>query len=199
MGVIIGDGCTNKYGRSYQTNISGDKILDLDYFSDILISISKNLFNIDPKIIVRPSGISINLYSKRLFEMLTKRFEIPRGIKCYTVKIPQEIIKPSKEMISATLRGMFNTDGGIGIDKRKTYKKPYIRINYTSASPILINQISNILKSCSIPHSIHTTNRSHKHTAQQIQINGEKNVKSFINQIGFSNRRHTKKLDYLKE
>jgi len=30
-----------------------------------------------------------------------------------------------------------------------------------------------------------------------IQINGEKNVKKFMDRIGFSNPRHTKKLDYL--
>ena len=141
IGVIIGDGCTNKYGKIYQTNIAGDKLLDKEYYFNDISSICKNLFNISPRIMVRPSGMYINLYSKRVFEILTERFKIPRGVKCYTVRIPQEILEAPKEMVVATLRGMFNTDGGVGLDKRKTYKKPYIRINYTSASKILIEQI----------------------------------------------------------
>lgn len=198
VGVIIGDGCTNKYGRAYQTNISGDKLLDLDYYQTKILPICKNLFNMDLKILFRDSGIYINLYSKKVFNILTERFNIPKGVKCYTITIPKEILDSSKELIAATLRGMFNTDGGIGIDKRKTYKKPYIRINYTSASPTLINQISSILNSYSIMHSIHITNKLNEHTCQQIQINGEKNVKIFMNNIGLSNLRHTKKLEYLK-
>ncbi len=200
IGVIIGDGCTNKYnGHIYQTQITGDKTLDKEYYSNNFSLICKNIFTIYPKIGIRSSGIYINLYSKRIFEMLTERFRIPRGIKCYTVVIPQEILNASKEMLTATLRGMFNTDGGVGLDKRRSYKKPYIRINYTSASPALISQISKVLYSYHIPHSIHTTNKNNEHTAQQIQINGEKNVRIFMKYIGFSNPRHSQKLDFLNK
>ena len=95
-------------------------------------------------------------------------------------------------MIGAVLRGMFDTDGGIGLDKRKTYKKPYIRINYTSVSEVLIKQISDILFKINLLHSIHK-----RGNAFMIQINGEKNVKKFISEIGFSNSRHLKKVRYL--
>lgn len=194
LGVIIGDGCTNKYGHMHQTQISGDKILDKEYYLNNLSIICKNLFNIIPRIVIRPKGMYMNLYSKRVFELLTERFKIPRGIKCYTVKIPEEIFKAPKEMLNSTLRGMFNTDGGIGIDKRKIYKKPYIRINYTSTSPLLIDQISKILATYNIPHSIHNTNNNR---AKQVQINGEKNVKLFLFNIGFSNPRHYNKVKHL--
>jgi hypothetical protein len=194
LGVIIGDGCTNKYGKLYQTQIAGDKRLDKGYYTNNLSIICKNVFGITPRIVIRPKGIYMNLYSKRLFQLLTKRFKIPKGIKCYTVKIPNEIINASEKMLYSTVRGMFNTDGGIGIDKRKTYKKPYIRINYTSVSSVLILQLREILNKIEIPHSIHTQkNRK----TQQIQINGEKNVKKFIKNIGFSNSRHLSKLSYL--
>ncbi|NCO11133.1 hypothetical protein CO038_00160 [Candidatus Pacearchaeota archaeon CG_4_9_14_0_2_um_filter_39_13] len=194
LGVIIGDGCTNKYRNLYQTQIAGDKILDKDYYLNNLSSICVNLFNISPKIVVRPKGIYMNLYSKRVFELLTKRFKIPAGKKCYTVEIPEEIINSSQDMINHTLRGMFNADGGVGFDKRSSYKNPYVRINYTSTSHKLIDQIHKILQEYNLPHSIHGR-KGRK--VKQVQINGEENVRSFIRKIGFSNTRHLKKLEYL--
>ncbi|MEI6732136.1 MAG: LAGLIDADG family homing endonuclease [archaeon] len=191
VGVIIGDGCTNKYGHMYQTQIAGDKRLDREYYSSHFVSICKTLFGITPKIIIRPSGMYVNLYSKRVFELLTGRFKIPAGVKCYTIEIPQEIMDSPNQMLKFTLRGMFNTDGGVGIDKRKAYKRPYIRVNYTSASPKLIEQIRSFLNESQIFHSVHDINNFR---AKQIQINGSQNVKLFLKQIGFSNPRHLNKV-----
>jgi len=192
LGVIIGDGCTNKYQNMYQTQIAGDKMLDKEYYLNRFSHICTCLFNIQPNIIFRPSGLYVNLYSKRVFELLTKRFKIPKGIKCYTVKIPAEIIHSSDNLLKHTLVGMFNTDGGVGFDKRKAYKKPYIRINYTSVSKQLISQLNTILNNFHISHSVHT-----RGSAQMIQINGERNVKLFLSKIGFSSPRHLKKVSYL--
>lgn len=194
IGAIIGDGFTNKYNNFYQTQITGDKHLDLEYYHKVLKPICEKLFSITPKIVERSGGLRLNMYSKRLFEMLTNRFHIPAGKKCYSVKIPEEILKSEEKFVNATLRGMFDTDGGIGLDKRKTYKKPYIRINYTSTSISLINQIHNLLEEYKIPHSVNKKNDS---SAKQIQINGEKNVKLFLKEIGFSNPRHLNKVRYL--
>ena len=125
--------------------------------------------------------------------MLTKRFKIPAGLKAHSVKMPKEILD-SPRMIKFMLRGMFNTDGGVGFDRRKTYKKPYVRINYVSVSKNLIEQMHNLLDKYEIPHSIHRRNDP---KAMQIQINGEENTKLFLKKIGFSNQRHLKKVNYL--
>lgn len=193
IGVIIGDGFTNEYNRHYQTQITGDRKLDYDYYNERLIEICKILFSISPKVKERDNVIRIDIFSKNLFEMLTKRFMIPKGKKCYTVTIPSEIIITHENLLNSTIRGMFNTDGGVGFDKRKTYKKPYVRINYTSTSEKLINQIHIILDSYNIKHSIHKKDK----LAYMIQINGERNVKKFLLKIGFSNNRHLNKLKYL--
>lgn len=196
IGVVIGDGFTNKYGHIYQTQITGDQILDLEYYQNTLRPICERQFKICPKIANAARGLRFNIYSKRVFELLTQRFKIPAGVKCYSVKIPEEILKSNQKMLAATLKGMFNTDGGVGLDRRKVYKKPYIRINYTSASEELISQLHNILLQLNIPHSVNTNSNSNRKT-QVIQINGENNVKRFIDKIGFSNPRHLKKIRYL--
>ncbi|MFH0936408.1 MAG: LAGLIDADG family homing endonuclease [Candidatus Woesearchaeota archaeon] len=192
IGVIIGDGFTNKYNTLYQTQITGHRRLDSNYYHNVLIPICKKIFNICPKIIENDNFIRLNIYSKRLFEMLTKRFGIPSGKKCYTITIPIEIINAKKEYLNATLRGMFNADGGIGFDKRKKYKKPYIRVNYTSTSELLIKQIHEALLNYSINHSIHKKDKSY-----MIQINGKRYVRLFLAKIGFSNKRHLDRLKYL--
>jgi len=190
IGALIGDGFTNKYGNLYQTQITGDRSLDSDYYYNILKPICESLFKISPKITEKDNTIRLNLYSKRLFEMLTKRFQFPAGIKCYSIKIPAEMLGSEEILLNSTLKGMFNTNGGIGIDKSKKYKRPYIRINYTSASKDLINQLSKILDAYSIPHSVHRKGNSF-----MVQINGPENVRRFISKIGFSNKRHLDKID----
>lgn len=198
IGTIIGDGFTNKYSHSYQTQITGDNKLDSKYYHNRLKPICEKLFNISPKITEKGSWIRLNIYSKRLFEMLTKRFNIPAGVKCYSIMIPLEIIKAEEKLLNSTIKGMFNTDGGIGFDRRKTYKKPYIRINYTSASKKLIEQINKVLLTYSIKHSVHKKeNKNKEKTIYMIQINGIENAKKFLSKIGFSNERHLNKIQDL--
>lgn len=191
IGVFIGDGFTNRYKNHYQTQITGDSRLDSDYYYNRLKSICEKLFNFSPKIIEKKSVIRLNIYSKKVFEMLTKRFHFPRGEKSHSVRIPLEIYKAKGRLLNLTLRGMFNTDGGVGFDKRGVYKKPYIRINYTSASKKLIEQVHNTLSDYSINHSIHKK----KEEAFMIQINGIENVRKFLSRIGFSNKRHLDKIN----
>ncbi len=191
IGVVIGDGCVGKYGTGYSIIITGDKNLDKNYYYNNLKKICGTIFNINPAIYLREDCIQLKIYSKRLFELLTLRFNFPSGKKAHTIAIPSEIYK-NIDFLKFTLRGMFNTDGGVGYDKRKIYKYPYIRVNYSSASSSLINQIHDILIYFNINHSIHQRERT-----QMIQINGNKNVRQFISQIGFSNERHTDKLKYL--
>ncbi|MBU0958789.1 MAG: hypothetical protein KKB31_02470 [Nanoarchaeota archaeon] len=194
IGAIIGDGFTNRYGNLYQTQITGDKDLDFAYYHKRLKPICERLFNIIPKISERRGALRLNIYSKRLFEMLTQRFKIPARKKCYTVTIPKEIINSKKHLISAVLRGMFDTDGEIVFDKRKRYNKPYVRIQYSSISKELTNQVSTILSRLSIKHSTHKPNKRKSHV---VTINGRENCKKFVENIGFSNPRHSKKIDGL--
>ena len=202
IGVFIRDGFTNRYKKPkyssfmYEMQIVGDKVLDKEYYYYYrLRPICKKIFNIDPRIKEREDSIRLTIYSRRLFELLTERFFMPAGVKAHTVKIPQEIYK-NPNYLKATLRGMFDTDGGVGIDKRKVYKKPYVRINYTSVSEELIEQVHKTLQQYEIPHSVHL-DKNRK--TRRIQINGEENVKNFLKEIGFSNPRHTQKIAYLQD
>ncbi|MCR4335549.1 MAG: hypothetical protein NUV57_03370, partial [archaeon] len=80
-----------------------------------------------------------------------------------------------------------DTDGCVFFDKRKSYKKPYVRIALQMLNPPLIKQVSNKLEEFDIHHGV-----TKKGTT--IQINGFDSVKDFVDKIGFSNERHAKKI-----
>jgi len=116
------------------------------------------------------------------------RLKMKNGKKTFIITIPEEIIY-SKDygLINACIRGIFDTDGCVAFDKRKTYKKPYIRIILHMKSKDLIMQIYRILRRQDIKATI--TNNYEK-----IQINGSIECKKFIQKIGFSNPRHLNKI-----
>ena len=142
--------------------------------------------------------MSVTILSKYLFILLLKRFKIPLGKKCYSVMIPEEVLE-DKEKFIRTVRGIFDTDGCVFFDKRKSYKTPYVRIVLQLSNKILIKQIVSFLNSLGINNRYHEVIRKNKHKndAYCIQINGVKNVKDYLNQIGFSNSRHGNKIKYL--
>ncbi len=194
IGAFIGDGFTNSYGTMYMTQFTGHSILDKEYFVKTLIPHIKMISpNSNPIIRKKDNTLRLTIYSKEFYNLLTKRFKFPPGKKTYTVVIPDEIIKCNNiKNIKFSIRGVFDTDGCVFHDKRKIYKKPYLRINLTSVSPVLIKQIYNILKELDLIPKI-TTNYN-KHI---IQINGVENCKKFIEKIGFSNKRHLDKIKHI--
>jgi hypothetical protein len=192
IGAFIGDGFTNKYGSSYLIQFTGDGRYDKDYYINNICKILKENFNIDSVLYSRENTIRVSFYSKRLFEFLIKRLKFNPGKKVYTVKIPDEILNSNKKYITATLRGIFDTDSCIFFDKRASYKKPYIRINLTSASHELIRQVYNLLNKFEL-----NPRMSNNYNKKVIQINGYINFKRFLKEIGFSNKRHLDKVKNL--
>jgi hypothetical protein len=113
-----------------------------------------------------------------------------KGKKSEDIKIPQEILK-GKELTRATLRGIFDTDVCIFLDKRKLYKKPYSRITLQLASKDLINQLEAHL-SKSFKMYINKINRDGYRN--YIELYGHNQLEKFLKQVGFSNKRHLSKV-----
>ncbi|MAG77769.1 hypothetical protein CL616_00200 [archaeon] len=187
VGVIIGDGFTNNYGHHYITQITSHRRLDREYLLKHIIPKSNKILNKRARIAENMNWIRINYYSKKVFLLLTQRFQIPKGKKSKTVKIPQEILNAKKELLSKTLRGIYDTDGYFYYDKRPMYKKPYPIIDlHMSNLPLLIQ-----IKECLLKFNIKSTIRT-KQT--HLLIYGEKETNKFLENIGFKNQRHLSKI-----
>jgi intein/homing endonuclease len=187
IGAFIGDGFTNKYNRTGMTQFTGDAKLDYQYITQHLVRLLKKISpEVSPRIRKKENTIRLTVYSIELYHLFTERFKFPAGKKTYTVVIPKEILKAKKNIVNACLRGIFDTDGGIIIDKRPSYKEPYIRIHLRMMSSKLVTQIHQILQEQGINARI-------SDDKTRIQINGVKECQKFIKRIGFSNLRHSKK------
>jgi len=189
IGAFIGDGFMNKYGSQRIIQITGDLKLDKEYYQNTLIPIIKNISpKSNPALKYKDNTLRLNLYSKGIYELFTQRFKMKSGKKVYTITIPAEIIDSGNyELINSCLRGIYDTDGCVAFDNRKSYAKPYIRIVLHMKSPELIKQIYKLLINQNIKATI-TQN------IEYIQINGIEECQKFVQKVGFSNTRHLNKI-----
>ena len=141
--------------------------------------------------------MSLVFYDKKIFNCLTNRFGFVAGNKTFTVKIPNEILAAEEKLVFATIRGIFDTDGCVFIDKRKIYHKPYGRIILKTASKPLYEQVDMFIqKHFSVYSAIKEWNGN---PIYEITIYGNKQIKKWMQLIGFSNERHLCKIRKLFE
>lgn len=192
IGAFIGDGFFNCYrNKLYQIEFSGDSRYDLDYYNNRIIPIIKEIIpDINPRIYKREANsVRIVFYSKKLFCFLRDYFSFTPGRKTHVVKIPEKILNNIK-FIYPTIRGIFDTDGGVFFDKRSRYKKPYPRIIFQTVSKNLHGQIVKYLTKDFKIYSFF----GEKRKVYGIEIYGHNQLKKWMSLIGFSNRRHLNKI-----
>ena len=201
IGAIIGDGSIDGHldnGRShYNVGIYGDSRLDKHYLMEKIGPLIFKLFNVKIKSYFRKdcNGMVVRFYSKRIFKLLTERFGFNAGNKTYTVKIPDEILQADGEFMFATIRGIFDTDGNVFIDRREIYNKPYGRISLKIASQPIHNQLKEFLqKHFSLYVAIKKKNHLNYAQIYEITIYGNKQIEKWMKLIGFSNERHLCKI-----
>ncbi|MBU2523038.1 MAG: hypothetical protein KKE23_01975 [Nanoarchaeota archaeon] len=196
IGAHMGDGFTNKYGRLYMMQFSGDKRFDKSYYEKFIIPYILKVFpSSKPHISEEKNGNSLRVtfYSKHLFLFLTERMGFPAGKKTFTICIPQEIMNSEEKLINSTIRGIFDTDGCVFIDQRKKYKRPYPRIILEIVSSPLHNQLKEYLKKHFNIYTIEKE-RPGKNKTYSIEIYGIAQLKKWMEIIGFSNNRHLSKI-----
>lgn len=192
IGLLIGDGFLNEYSRHYLIQFIGHKNHELDYYKNVVCPYFNKKFNLNPIIKESKIGnfIRVNIYSKNLFDLLTKKFNFPKGRKSHTITIPPKILISEKEILLSCIAGIYDAEGCIFFDKRKTYSKPYPRIDLHMLNLAILNQIKKILDEegiiCSIANSSNDNSR--------ILVYGEKNVRIFLKKIHIKNPKHINKL-----
>jgi hypothetical protein len=204
VGAIIGDGCVDSYTKksgksSYHISFTGDPVLDKSYLCETMPKLISKLFNVRARPIFRKTqnGLVLNIYSKKVFSLLTKRFNFPIGSKTLSVKILNEIIEGGDRFIYSTIRGIADTDGCVFLDKRKAYKKPYARIHLVTYSRPLFEQLKEIFgKEFSI---YFRESMAEVNMRYDIVIYGNRQLKKWMDLIGFSNERHLKKVRIVLE
>ena len=133
--------------------------------------------------------MQVNFYSKEFFIFLKEVFGFTPGRKTHTVFIPEIILK-NKDFTYAAIRGIFNTDGCVFLDRRENYVKPYPRISLQTVSKPLYDQLKFIL---SKEFKLYSQFFPHRNV-YVLEIYGFSNLKKWMSLIGFSNPRHLDKI-----
>lgn len=174
IGINIGDGSIYLTERRAEYRIGGNPKDEWDYFLNFLMPLYKRLFNLQPKIRREKTAICLTIYSRAIVTFKTKVLGLPSGKKSHIVTIPQFILK-NKEFFVACLRGIFDTDGSVFIDKSQN--RPIVDI--TSSSPLLLETIKKYGKKLNF--------NMYYSGPRNLRIQGWKNFMLWVKLIGSHN------------
>ncbi len=190
IGAFIGDGHFGRYGKkknTYLVGFVGHKTLDAEYLTKLAGTITKYFPESNPRVYCRndENTIRVLVYSKEMYEFL-ENLGFNQKNKSKTAIIPESILA-DKNLLRATIRGIFDTDGSVFFDKRKIFKVPYPRIDLHLNNEPLVRQVHESLLSVGVPSKITTK-------STKVQINGKQGISQFMEEIGFSNQKHLAKI-----
>jgi hypothetical protein len=208
IGIMIGDGHLGFYSGKYRNgkgyvkreiSISGNSCEKnyLFHINNLFYKLFNHNFNYVPE--KYKNALLLRANSKSIHQFLNIKCEIPLNCKHNIVKIPF-IIKKSKNNIKyAFLRGLADTDFSVTF-KKKTYKKheyPVIKASFKSKK--LINDLEILFKElgfkfCTCYDEKKYDPRFGYTYINNIYLNGKKNLKYWINEIGFSNSKFIRKI-----
>ena len=187
VGAIIGDGYIYRKNRKYQIGLVGSPITDKEYFEKLKQLILEE-WNKEVHAKFRFRGLRMVFNSKSICEFLINDLNLPHGKgKGQRVIIPEKITS-RKELISHTLRGIVDTDGSVYAAKKPGIEK-YPSIEITTTSEGLANQLIDILTKMDFRARLRIEKRkdSKGFPSYRIALHGKKNLKKWIDEIGFSN------------
>ena len=186
VGIMLGDGGIAPHHISVTLNS-----LDEKKYSTFIIKLIKNLFNVTPKIYFKKESHALDIVVHR---KLLVDFCLEIGLKKGN-KIKQNIdipdwIKSNQDFAKSCLCGLFDTDGSVYkhsyFSKGKKYS--YTKISFSSASPLLISSVSEILKNIGFYARI-------GRQCLSVHIDSRKDVDRFVSLIGTHNPKHKMKLN----
>jgi len=135
LGILNGDGHISNF--KYEVCIVGD-LREKEYYS-YLKNLFENEFSMKFTLYRAPHYLKLRNYSIQLSNLLTKKYNLPKGNKLGKLKIPKQIFA-SKNFLKSYIRGIYDTDGSFYLRRKKD---PVIEI--TSADPSFLKEIKDAL------------------------------------------------------
>ncbi len=186
MGILFGDGHLAKYQVSIATNSQTD-IEHARYICKIIYS----LFGIHPQMKKRrhQNAVDIVISSIKLVQYLHSE-GMPIGNKISNKITAPEWIKRNKKYQRAFIRGLFDTDGCIYLDRHRNGDKVYRHLGWTitSYADKLVVDILEILRNL----GYQPTNRS---SQKSVYLRRQDEIRRYFKDIGSSNSKHIKRYE----
>lgn len=187
-GILIGDGGLTKR----QMTITLNRETDSEYLV-FVVRLLQKLFKLKPRVYLIKNSKAKNICIARtdLIDFLNKQGIVTGNKIRQHLSIPEWIMKSNKYLIRC-IRGMVDTDGSVVIETHRINGKKYIyrRLNFSSASPRLIDQVHQTLKKMGFNSKIRSKGR-----AVQLENFGE--ICEYFKRIGTSNPKHLRRFGKL--
>lgn len=187
IGILVGDGHLSDYQIGITTNSLTDK-----KHAEFIKKLINNLFRVEATISKKKNEntLDIRVSSKNLVEFMNF-LGMPKGNKIKNNLAVPEWIKGSKQYKKAFLRGLFDTDGCIYLDKHLIKGKFYLYMGWTitSYADKLIEGIIEILKDLGF-------NPTYRVSQKSVYLRKQEEIKKYFKEIGTHNNKHQER--YLK-
>lgn len=195
IGIHLGDGSMNIYGKSHLYSLEGHYNDDKKYYQNYVAPLIKQLYNLEVRLRERKSAgvYGFQIGSKGLVHF-KKRLGLPLGSK-KNIEIPSLIINSDKTIISSFIRGFFDTDGGIYLERKN--KKLYPRIQITNYSDKIMIQLKEILENVFEFNLCFYRDTNTK--TYRLIIRGENNFDKWMELIGMNNPKNILKYKKWKD
>lgn len=199
-GLHIGDGSMNFYKNDNVLkgfySLRGHIIDDRPHYEERIKELYQNIYNLRIPIREMPlTGVfGFQIWSDPLVNFKNRILDLPLGKKL-NVKIPSQFLK-KEELSIAVIRGIYDTDGNLYLEKKN--RKLYPRIEITSVSKELSMQIHRLLRKLNLRATIYTEPKKQKNwnNRHHISVRGEEMLEKFFRIIEPQNPKHLKKIEY---
>jgi len=197
IGWHIGDGSMNFYKNRgklrgfYQ--LRGHIEDDKEHYEKRIKYLFKKLFDIEIRIRDMPSTrvVGFQIWNDNLIKF-KKKFGLPLGKK-YKIAIPKEFLV-NINLKKAVIRGLFDTDGGIYLEKKN--RKLYPRMYITTISFKLSEQLLELFRDMELRATRHSQLYNQEFNRKRsyiITIRGVEMLHKFMKEINPKNPKHQKK------
>lgn len=185
IGALMGDGFIHR-SKKYYIGFTGNPKTDVEYY-DYILELVKKVWNKETKAKVRARGLRVAIYSKYIVTRLICDFGLDYNAgKTERVYMPK-IIFEDWNLARATIRGLVDTDGTV-FTANKPRSPNYPSIEWATSSKKLFEQVKYLLiKQGFRISSWSYTPKDGRLTSYRIGLNGRKNLKKWLDDIGFSN------------
>ncbi len=167
-GLISGDGHL-ELGR----NRVDIRIFDRR-FRKTVFKLTRELLGKDANVVDK--GRKVRITSKKFVNTLVETFEIPKGSKSNTMRVPKSILLASDEAQNAYVAGWYDAEGWIEMDRRR--KPPYVRIRFCVTNGNVCEFILRVLRKRRLGRAMFTSG-----TRFCIDINGHEGAKRFLSEM----------------
>jgi len=182
VGIMLGDGCNyaNVRRNCYQIRIASNFRTEQNYLLNYIAPLFESLFKIKGRILRWPEhGVAYLCFDSKELGRFFDSIGVPFGRIKSSHGIPSWVWK-DEVFLKSCLRGLFDTDGSI---YRLDQNFPnLLRISFKNSNLCLLEDVRKALIILGF-HPCKITNR-------QVHLTRKKDIKLFMDEIGFNNSKN---------